>query len=60
LNPELNQEVGVGTSSLELKNFSKSSHSVVFGVVVLGLLALLLLCGSIHWEFNSSSDALKA
>ena len=58
--PVWHKGVGFSALLLELENFTESSNSIVFSMVVLGLLALLLLDGCVHWELNCLFDALEA
>jgi hypothetical protein len=55
-----NKGVGLSALLLELENFTEGSNSIVLGVIVLSLLALLFLDRAIHWELDGLLDALEA
>lgn len=57
--PVRNERVGLSALLLELEDLTEGSDCVVFGVVVLGLLALLLLDGRVHWVLDGLFDALE-
>jgi hypothetical protein len=58
--PEWNKLIQVNLTVLILEHFTKSSDSIVFGMMELRLLALFLFDASIHWILNSSLETVEA